>query len=178
MSEVRILAGSARGRALKVPPSARPTGAMLRKSLFDVLANHYGEGCRFLDLYAGAGAVGLEAASRGYQCVLVEKDPRAVEVIERNRRTLGLEASVVRRDALAFITGEHEPFDVVFIDPPYEKDIAGAAEKALAREGLLAQEGVLVVQSPAALPLPPGGAGYRVDRRSQGSNALTYYWRR
>jgi 16S rRNA (guanine966-N2)-methyltransferase len=161
-----------------VPDSARPTGAMLRKSLFDLLANHYGEGCSFLDLYAGAGAVGLEAASRGYDATLVERDPRAARMIESNSRTLGLEAHVVRADARRYLETVASSYDVVFVDPPYAEDIGRIALAAVSKAALVEDDGVLVVQSPSGLALPPGGEHYRVERRQYGSNSLTLYWRR
>ena len=74
MSDLRILGGSAKGRALQVPESARPTPARVRKSLFDILEHSYGTDSSLLDLYAGAGGVGLEAASRGFTVTMVEQN--------------------------------------------------------------------------------------------------------
>ena len=83
---LRILGGTAKGRALSVPDSARPSGARVRKSLFDLLAARAPAGRfpAFIDLHGGSGAIGLEAASRGYAVTLVEKDARAVRALEAN----------------------------------------------------------------------------------------------
>jgi 16S rRNA (guanine966-N2)-methyltransferase len=78
MSELRILGGSAKGRSLRIPETARPTGARVRKSLFDIL-KVYAQGSSFLDLYAGAGGVGLEAASRGFEVTMIELNSKSAD---------------------------------------------------------------------------------------------------
>jgi 16S rRNA (guanine966-N2)-methyltransferase len=176
MSELRILGGTAKGRRLQIPDTARPTGGRVRKSLFDILETRYGEGSSFLDLYAGAGGVGLEAASRGYAVTMVEKDGRAVQILERNAKELRLEASTVRSDALAFMARTAHAFDIVFIDPPYDHDIPEIAQTAFKRPGLIDPDGVLIVQSPVQVVLPETTPGFRIERRVYGSNALTFGW--
>lgn len=123
-----------RGRVLKVPrgDAVRPTQDMVRQALFSSLAERI-PGCRFLDLFAGSGAVGLEAWSRGAaQVCWVETDPRTFSVLEGNIRTLcGSEAGrtadqewrCVQSDALRFLGGlrQVEPYDIVFADPPYDR---------------------------------------------------------
>lgn len=177
MSKLRILGGSAKGRRLQIPDTARPTGARVRKSLFDILDMRYGEGSNLLDLYAGAGGVGLEAASRGYAVTMVERDARAVQILERNARELRLQACVVRGDAMAFIARATQAFDIVFIDPPYAQDIPQIAQIALKQRGLIAPDGVLIVQSPTQIVLPIDTPEFTVERRVYGSNALTLNWR-
>ena len=115
---MRILGGSARGRSLKVPDSARPSGARIRKSLFDLLAARAPTGT-FIDLHGGSGAIGLEAASRGYTVTLIEQDTRAVKALETNARALELRVRIIRGESqkLLFRLGS---FDLVFSDPPYE----------------------------------------------------------
>lgn len=178
MPQVRILAGSAHGRTLRVPTSARPTAARIRKSLFDLLAHAVPDAARFLDLYAGAGTVGLEAASRGYDATLIENNPRAVATLETNRRELGLDARIVRMDARRALTDPPGEFDVVFIDPPYAHDLPRLASEALASRGLVASGGMLIVQGPARLSLPAEAVGFDTERRVYGTNALTLYRRR
>ncbi|PYE54406.1 RsmD family RNA methyltransferase [Deinococcus yavapaiensis] len=173
MPDLRILGGVAKGRALKVPESARPTGARLRKSLFDLLAARFDEGA-FLDLYGGSGAVGLEAASRGYAVTLIDKDKRAVKTLEDNARALGLDARVLHGDALALLPRLGR-FDLVFLDPPYEHDIAKAT-RAVLTSHVVADEGTLVVQHPVQLT-PPSAEGWNAERRVYGSNVLTLYTR-
>lgn len=175
MSELRILGGTAKGRRLQIPDTARPTGARVRKSLFDILETRYGEGSSLLDLYAGAGGVGLEAASRGYAVTMVEQDARAVQVLERNSKGLKLGAEIKRGDALMFMA-RATAFDIVFIDPPYAQDIITIARAAFASSGLIAPEGVLIVQSPVQVVLPHEAPGFSLERRVYGSNALTFGW--
>ncbi len=177
MSDLRIIAGTAKGRNLRIPTSARPTGARVRKSLFDILAGPFGSGSSLLDLYAGAGSVGFEAASRGYRVTMIERDARAVQVLERNRQELRLEASILRGDALAYIRRCTSEFDIVFIDPPYVQDINAIAQTVLDTPGLIAPDGVVIVQGPIQLESPAAPAGFVLERREYGSNALTLYWK-
>ncbi|WP_034409659.1 RsmD family RNA methyltransferase [Deinococcus murrayi] len=170
---VRILAGSAKGRVLKVPASARPSGARVRKSLFDLLATRAPSG-RFLDLHGGSGAVGLEAASRGYAATLIERDAAAVRAIEGNARTLGLPVRVLRGDAAALL-GRVGEFDVVFSDPPYAQDIPALTRRLLA-SGVLAPGGLLVCQHPVQVGLGDT-PGWEREERVYGSNVLTLYRR-
>ncbi len=174
MSDLRIMGGSAKGQWLRVPASARPTGARVRKSLFDILEVNFGAGSTLLDVCAGAGGVGLEAASRGYEVTLLEHDARAVETLERNRRELRLEAKIVKTDALKFIAAARGRWEIVFIDPPFQHDLTEYAQVALQR-GLLEVGGVLIVQHPDKLQLFEQ-PGYTLERREYGSNALSLYW--
>ena len=173
---LRILGGSAKGRELRVPPSARPSGARIRKSLFDLLAARapVQDFPSFLDLHGGSGAVGLEAASRGYAVTLVEKDGRAVHDLEHNARTLGLRVRVIRGDSGALLPRLGH-FDLVFSDPPYEADIPALSARLLG-SGLLKPGGLLICQHPARLSLPEG-AGFAREVRGYGSNTLTLYRR-
>lgn len=168
------MGGSAKGQRLHVPASARPTGARVRKSLFDILEVNFGAGSTLLDVCAGAGGVGLEAASRGYEVTMLEKDARAIETLERNKRDLRLEGKVIKTDALKFITATHGRWEIVFIDPPFQHDLTEYAQVALQR-GLLEAGGVLIVQHPDKLHLHEQ-AGYTLERREYGSNALSLHW--
>lgn len=161
----RIIAGTVGGRTLRTPPgsSTRPTSDRVREALFSALdARDAVSGSRVLDLYAGSGALGLEAASRGAASVLlVEADRRAAEVIAANVRELGLAAAQVRvtrssvESALAHEAGESERADLVFIDPPYEID-EGALGVVLDRlvAGWLAPGALLVVERSKRSPEP------------------------
>ncbi|MEI6254862.1 MAG: 16S rRNA (guanine(966)-N(2))-methyltransferase RsmD, partial [Mycobacteriaceae bacterium] len=137
----------------------------VRESVFNVLAARLDfEGLRVLDLYAGSGALGLEALSRGARSVVfIESDRRATEVIDRNIATVGLPGAVVRRGAVASVlaAGAGSPVDLVFADPPYE---VGNLEvesdlSALQNRGWLAEGAVAVVERSASSPpltWPPG----------------------
>jgi 16S rRNA (guanine966-N2)-methyltransferase len=175
MSELRILGGSAKSRSLRIPDSARPTGARVRKSLFDIL-NIFPSGSSFLDLYAGAGGVGLEAASRGFDVLMIELNAKAADTLERNRRDLKLEGRVLKADAKKFIGTNRVSFDIVFIDPPYAHDILEVSKLALAQLNLVNQDGVLIVQHPVQLELIAVDH-YVLERRQYGSNVLTFYWK-
>ncbi|CAM3767283.1 16S rRNA (guanine(966)-N(2))-methyltransferase RsmD [Kibdelosporangium persicum] len=124
----RIVAGTAGGRRLAVPPrGTRPTSERVREALFsavDALLDL--SSARVLDLYAGSGALGLEALSRGAASVtFVEADRNAVAVLRRNVATVGLPGtSVVSSKVLTFLSGEASPFDLVLADPPYDLDVS------------------------------------------------------
>ena len=123
----RIVAGSARGRRLRTPTGqrTRPTADRVREALFSALESALGslEGLRVLDLYAGSGALGLEALSRGAASALfVEADHRACTVIGQNIASLGVAGATVRRGSVGAVlaAGADRPVDLVFADPPYE----------------------------------------------------------
>jgi 16S rRNA (guanine966-N2)-methyltransferase len=174
--EVRILAGRWKGRKLEAPAQARPTSGRAREALFDLLGERVA-GARVLDLFAGSGAVGLEAVSRGAaEAVLVELDTRA---IRRTLERLGEDAAAVRAvaadagEAVEGLARRGERFDVVFADPPYAVEPVAAGLARAAR--LLAPGGVLVLQrdlGDGSGELP----GLRaVARRSYGRNVFLFY---
>ena len=173
MAAPRIIQGSAKGRALRVPASGtRPSPARLRKALFDALA--FEPRGVFLDLYAGSGAVGLEAASRGWQAVLVERSAAAVRLLRENARTCGVEVRIVRGDALRFAAELEGSVDVAFVDPPFDLDLR-ATFQAILDLGVVRPGGRYVFQHPTGmrLTLHLGGAPVHIDTRRYGSNALS-----
>jgi 16S rRNA (guanine966-N2)-methyltransferase len=129
---VRIIAGKWRGRSLKAPPGedTRPTSERAREALFSMLVSRIGsfEGLKVADLFAGTGALGLEALSRGAaHCTFVETDRAALEALKTNIATLGADATVRAQSAEHFAGG---PFDLVLIDPPYG---TGLGQRAAAK---------------------------------------------
>ena len=174
---MRIVAGSCKGARIVAPKGrgTRPTSDRVREALFQMLGPV--EGMCVLDLYAGSGALGLEALSRGAaSAVLVESDRDAVHTIERNVEKLGLaSASVVRSDALRFLAAEDGTYDVVFVDPPYEMVESLGMPLATHIPRVLAPAGVLVFETAAKvepdLPLP-----VRASRR-YGSTRVTIFER-
>jgi 16S rRNA (guanine966-N2)-methyltransferase len=152
---LRIVGGAARGRRLTAPPKGtRPTSERAREALFNSLPTLLDlDGARVLDLFAGSGAVGLEALSRGAtQVTLVESDSDACQVIRRNADALGLPgARIVRQPATRYLAGPPEPFDLVFADPPYAlgEDELGALLDLLATRGWLPPGAVVVLERPA-----------------------------
>ncbi|MGQ9510307.1 MAG: RsmD family RNA methyltransferase [Thermaceae bacterium] len=166
---VRILGGKAKGVALRVPSSARPSPVRIRKALFDYLRLRYPNQGRFLDLYAGSGAVGLEAASEGFEATLVEKDQEAVACLKENLRRTGLRARLEAMPVEVFLPraqAKGERYTVAFMAPPYAMDLAEAF-RTLLESGLVEEGGVYILQHPARLLFPLG------ERRVYGENALT-----
>lgn len=164
----RIVAGAAGGRRLAVPPKARPTTDRVREALFNVLAARLDlDGVSVLDLFAGSGALGLEALSRGAASVLlVDSDRRAAEVISANIAAVGLPGAVVRRGPVtAVLAGAAPgPMDVVFADPPYDlgTDEVRDVLVSLSRNGWVRPGGVVVVERPTSAPELCWPAGWRV----------------
>ncbi len=166
---MRILGGKAKGVPLKVPASARPSPVRLRKALFDYLRLRYPKRGRFLDLYAGSGAVGLEAASEGFEATLVEKDKEAIALLRDNARRAGLPVRIVPLPVEVFLPeakAKGERYTVAFMAPPYPMDLV-ALFQALLESGLVEEGGLYILQHPKELHLPLG------ERRVYGENALT-----
>jgi 16S rRNA (guanine(966)-N(2))-methyltransferase RsmD len=163
-----------------VPPrGTRPTTDRVREALFNVLAARRDfDGLRVLDLYAGSGALGLEALSRGAASVLfVESDSRAVTVIKRNIAALGLPGATVRRGAVASVlaAGADEPVDLVLADPPYEVSTAeiDALLDSLDRNGWLRSGSVVVVERAASSPEITWPSGWTAwDNRRYGDTRV------
>ena len=174
---MRIVGGRLRGRALAAPKSQsiRPTADRLRESLFNILTHAYGDpigGARVLDLFAGTGALGLEAVSRGAAFALfVDDGAEARALMRQNIEALGLAAvtRIFRRDATKLGPAYPvEPFGLVFLDPPYGK---GLAEKALAsaREGgWLTDDALIVVEEAVGAFKTP--EGFEESERRQYDN--------
>jgi 16S rRNA (guanine966-N2)-methyltransferase len=156
---VRVITGTAKGTRLKSPETARPTADNVRTTIFDILGADC-EGARVLDLFAGSGALGIEALSRGaIQATFVETDRAACEVIEENLAATKLEGEVVKNDAERFLDrAPTKPYDLVFLDPPYERGLRFVANilQKLAVGGWVAPGGTVVAEAPAGeLELPP-----------------------
>jgi 16S rRNA (guanine966-N2)-methyltransferase len=162
----RIVGGVAGGRRIAVPPrGTRPTTDRVRESLFNIVtARRDLAGLSVLDLYAGSGALGLEALSRGAESVLfVESDRRAATVLERNIATVGLPGATLRRGQVAAVlaAGTRAPVDLVLADPPYEVESSEvqAVITALAVNDWVRDGSVVVVERAAhgrALTWPDG----------------------
>ena len=151
---MRVVAGSARGRRLVAPKgqATRPTADRVRESVFDILESRGGvEGDRVLDLFAGTGALGIEALSRGArEAVFVEWDRDAATAIEANLRTTGLgPGRVVRRDVCSFLAADPGPFDLAFCDPPYRYEDWDAVLR-------MVPAGLVVVETDSPVEPPEG----------------------
>lgn len=180
----RIIGGSVGGRRLQTPRGAqtRPTSDRVREALFSVVESWCGSlsGLRFLDLYAGSGAVGLEAWSRGAGIVtLVEQDRRTASLITRNARALGFpKANVIAAPVLAVLRKPPAaPYDVVFLDPPYPLEDAAVVEtlRALTTHSWLVPSALVVVERSArGAPLPWPEGFTPAQEKTYGETALWY----
>ncbi len=149
----RIIAGTVGGRRLEVPKGdlTRPTSDRVREAVFSGLqARGVLQGARVIDLFAGSGALGLEAASRGAaEVVLVDSSRLAAEVARRNVAALGMRATVVLSSAQKYLTGRTPlPADVILLDPPYAigEDVVAEVLSAVVRHGWLAPGGLVVLE--------------------------------
>jgi len=180
---MRVVGGRLRGRNLAAPKdqAIRPTSDRLRESLFNILIHAYGDpvgGARVLDLFAGTGALGIEAISRGAAFALfVDDGAQARALIRQNVDTLGLGAitRVFRRDATRLGAAHPvEPFGLVFLDPPYRKSLAEPALAGLRDGGWLAPDALVVVEeaADAGVVAPPGFA--EVERRAYDDTVIIF----
>ncbi len=176
---LKITGGELRGRRFKAPPgtATRPSGAKLRQALFNILGPKVA-GARVADLYAGSGALGLEALSRGAaSCLFVEKSRPVAKLLATNLEALGLAARgrvlTASVKAAANPLREAGPFDLLLADPPYEKGLVTATVALAGREGLLAAGGILALEhSPAEAPADDDYLQV-ADRRRYGQTELT-----
>ncbi|MCA0374993.1 MAG: 16S rRNA (guanine(966)-N(2))-methyltransferase RsmD [Gemmatimonadetes bacterium] len=185
----RIIGGAAGGRRLRTPPGAatRPTSDRVREALFSSLEARLGTltGLRVLDLYAGSGALGFEAWSRGAEVVtFVEQDRRTARLIAGNARSLGCRSAEVVTGAVAAVLGrgpgpepDRASYDLVLSDPPYPLSAdAVAADLALLRDhGWLADGALLVVERSARGAELPWPEGYDAARARRYGETLLYY---
>lgn len=171
---MKILSGSARGRSIKTLPKdplVRPILARIKKSVFDILRPRM-KGCAFLDLYAGTGAVGLEALSEGAaSAVFVERDPKCVRVIHENIAHFKFPqpATVYRLDATQDLSPLPKPFDLIFMGPPYidsARNMLALVQPtldAIHKAGILAPRGVVIAQHHKTENVTPA-SGWQIIR--------------
>ncbi len=167
---MRIIAGRWRGRPLAVPPpgATRPTGDRAREALFSMLTSRLGgfDGLAAGDFFAGTGALGLEALSRGAaSCVFVEQDRAATDALRRNIATLGATATEVRAQAVASLGPAARPLNLLFFDPPYGSGGAGALMERLARLGWVAPGAWASVETAADETVSAEGFEVEAERR-------------
>ncbi len=175
---MRVIAGTYGGRTLKAPPgsSTRPTSDRVREALFSILGARV-DGARVLDLFAGSGALGIEALSRGAEsAVFVDDAPAAIRAIRGNLEALKIDANVRRADALRFLgaaSGDGAQYDLLFLDPPYRLADPLASRLSEALPAVLAPGAVAVAESdrraPLALDLP------LLDERRYGDTLIRIY---
>ena len=174
--KLRIIGGSLRGSRVAVPdkPGLRPTPDRVRETLFNWLAPVI-QGARCLDLFAGTGALGIEALSRGaVQVDFVEADARLADLLRANLIRLKQDANVHSTDALRFLARDAARYDVVFLDPPFAANLWGDAARALEAHGRLLDSAWIYVEGPAnaTLELPQNWALHREGRAGDVRYAL------
>jgi 16S rRNA (guanine966-N2)-methyltransferase len=180
---MRIVGGRLGGRILAAPKSQaiRPTSDRLRESLFNILAHRYGDpvpGARVLDLFAGTGALGLEAMSHGAAFALfIDDGTEARALMRQNVEALGLGGvtRIFRRDATRLgAVHPNEPFGIVFLDPPYRKGFAEKSLASLRDGGWLAPDALVVVEEAADAGLAPPEGFAEIERRRYDDTEFTF----
>ena len=170
---MRIIGGQYRRRLLDFPGSdgLRPTPDRVRETLFNWLGQDL-PGWTCLDLFAGSGALGFEAASRGAgRVVMIERERAALDALEKNRAVLAAnQVDILRADALAWLASSRETFDLIFVDPPFDSGLAEGVLADLARH--LKPGGQAYVEQGAAVQAPPGFIIQRSGRAGRSHFAL------
>ncbi|HUO54878.1 MAG TPA: 16S rRNA (guanine(966)-N(2))-methyltransferase RsmD [Rhodoblastus sp.] len=180
---MRIVGGRLKGRALLGPrgEGLRPTSDRLRETLFNILAHSYGDpvpGARVIDLFAGTGAFGLEALSRGADfCLFVDDSTQGRALIRENVEAFGLGGvtRIFRRDARKL--GDKPPgapYDLAFLDPPYNRGLAEPALTSLLRGGWLASGALVIVEEAAAAMFEPAPGFELLERRDYGETEVIF----
>jgi 16S rRNA (guanine966-N2)-methyltransferase len=176
-NELRIIGGEWRGRRIRFAarPGIRPTPDRVRETLFNWLAPVV-EGSRCLDLFAGSGALGLEALSRGAAAAtFVESDRMSAERLRETIATLGAKhALVVQAEALRWLDGPPERFDIVFLDPPFESGLLAEAFGKLDSGGWLSPSARIYLEAPARAGPPSLPAGWTLHRSGK-AGAVGYH---
>ena len=180
---MRIVGGEFRGRQLATPRDSRirPTTDRAREAVFNVLAHSFGDllkGARVLDLFAGTGALGIEAVSRGAaHCLFIEESADGRGLIRDNVETFGLQGrtKIFRRDATRLgDAGTIQPFDLVFADPPYDRGLGERAIASARDGGWLKPDALCVVEESASARFD-AGVGFRLeDERSYGDTVIRF----
>ncbi len=173
---MRIIAGKHRSRILKEfrGRDVRPTSDRAREALFNIIRFRL-EGCSFLDLYCGTGAIGIEAISRGAAKVtFVDNAAESVKLTKENLATLKETGYVVKSDALSFVSSVGEKFDVIFLDPPYDVSATDVLS-AIAEEGILGEGGLVVYEHKEDRAGEEIAGLKRTDTRKYGIAVFEFY---
>jgi len=178
---MRVTGGIGRGKRLRVPAGdkVRPTSDKVKQALFNILADRV-PGCLFLDLFAGAGGIGIEALSRGAEkAVFIDDSRKSLKVIRLNIEQSGFEdrAEVIASKAESFIKKAEERFDIVFLDPPYSLEIGPLLEQ-IAGSQLLKEDSLVVAEHFKKQPSPEKAGSLSLYREAlYGDTVLAFYKR-
>lgn len=176
---MRIVGGTLGGRVLRAPAghATRPTSEKVREAIFNILPDV--EGARVLDLFAGSGALGIEALSRGaVHATFVDSGKPALEVLRRNLADLGLadRATIIAQEAVAAARrAPAEPYAFVFVDPPYASDLASRAVLALPAEALSSDAWIVIEHDRKHAPPDALGSLLRTDQRRYGDTHVSFF---
>lgn len=182
---MRIISGKYKGKAISMPKGIRPTQNKVRKAIFDILGDI--EGTSFLELFAGTGAVGFEAKSRGVkELVLVENNRECIEAIKKSMAALSKTEwadckllTIEAERCLEILKKHQKSFDVIFLDPPYYKDTVKKILQIIGACDILASNGLLVVQHHKKDDLPDAQGGLILCKHFHyGDTELTFYKRK
>lgn len=179
---MRVISGTARGRRLKELPGmdTRPTTDKVKESLFNIIQFDI-EGRKVLDLFGGTGQLGIEALSRGAaRCTFVDMSRQAAAIIRENLKTVGFSeiAAVQQGDAMAFLSGCREKYDLIFLDPPYQSQLLENCIQAVAKFDILSEHGIMICESALEKPMPELAVPYEKGREYRyGKIKLTVYRR-
>ena len=176
---MRIVGGTLGGRVLKAPAghATRPTSEKVREAIFNILGDV--QGAHVLDVFAGSGAIGIEALSRGAEhATFVDHDRNAVQILRKNLAELALDsrATVIAQDATAAVKrAPPTPWRFVFVDPPYASDLATRAVLALPATSLTPDARVVIEHDRRHVPPDTLGSLIRTDERRYGDTLLSFY---
>ncbi len=157
---VRVISGSARGLKLSAPEglSTRPTTDRVKESIFNIIGRYLPVES-VLDLFAGSGALGIEALSRACShAVFVENDNAAIDVVKRNTASARVEGrcDILKREAMAYLCETDKKFDIIFLDPPYNTGLLTSAAEEIRNRGLLTESGIIVAETELGGEEPSG----------------------
>lgn len=180
---MRVIAGQAKGRPLRAVPgrSTRPTTDKVKEAIFSIIGPYF-DGERVLDLFAGTGGLGIEALSRGAgSAVFIDINARSIEVVRLNLAATGMtkQALVYRNDAsraIKLLSKKDDAFDLIFLDPPYDKETADELLVLLSQNNLVQDRAIAVVEHAASLAYPDELAGFtRFRHAAYGEAAISVY---
>ena len=183
---MRIIAGRKKGLIIKSieGESTRPTKDMVREALFSILTNKIAE-AHFLDLFAGSGAIGIEAISRGASAALFsDSNPKCTKIIKENISKAGFEAESIvynldYKAVLSMLSCEQKKFDIIYVDPPYHKGLGISALSLISDYGILNEDGIIILETDANEEvLLEVGVFERYNYKKYGRNVLNLYRRK
>lgn len=174
---MKIITGKFKGRSIEMPKGIRPTSDKVREALFEILKDKIG-GSSFLDLYCGSGAIGIEALSRGAKSVtFIDNDFKCIKSLKKNLTALNISlVNIYSKDAIQSLKSIARDFDIIFLDPPYYKDIAKKTLIALSDCDILARNALVIIEAHKKDILPEeAGTLKKIRTCKYGDTKLEFY---